>query len=83
MEATTANHACDGKQGITKNTMDAAFQEKFETLAWERLRATADDDEKWLFLFTDGSVSLSYCPWAEMDDYEFDSSVHGLELPLY
>lgn len=42
--------------------MDDAFQEKFETLAWERLRASANDDEKWSFLFTNGSVSLSYCP---------------------
>jgi hypothetical protein len=46
------------------------------------LNATAYDEEQWSFAWTGkGAVCLSYCPWSEFDDWEFDGTVEGLDLP--
>jgi hypothetical protein len=61
--------------------LDQAVREKLETLAVERLNATADDEEPWSFCFrTEGCVGLLYCPWSETEDWEFDGETKGLDL---
>jgi hypothetical protein len=48
----------------------------------ERLNATADDEERWSFAWgSKGAVCFSYCPWSELDDWEFDGTIEGLDLP--
>jgi hypothetical protein len=62
--------------------MHSEDRKKLAELALERLEATADDEERWSFLFrTEGAVGFSYCPWSETEDWEFDGQVEGLTLP--
>jgi hypothetical protein len=62
--------------------MDAADVTRLSKLALKRLYATADDDERWSFLFrTEGAVGLLYCPYSETEDLDFDGELEGLILP--
>jgi hypothetical protein len=62
--------------------MKSADRRKLEKLALERLDATANDEERWSFLFrTDGAACLTYCPWSETEDLEFDGDTENLGLP--
>jgi hypothetical protein len=62
--------------------LDTKKRKRLAKLARERVEATAQDDEKWSFLFrTPGAVGLLYCPWSATDDWEFDGTIEGLELP--
>lgn len=61
--------------------LDLAVRKKLEKLALERLYATADAEEPWSFVFrTDGALCMSYCPWSETEDQEFDGEIEGLGL---
>src|SRR5262245_11651503 len=61
--------------------LDLADREKLEKLALERLYATADNEEKWSFVFrTDGAGCWPYCPWSVTEDWEFDGEIEGLGL---
>jgi len=53
-----------------------------EELAWERLNATADDEEQqWSFVSrTEGAVDFPYCPWFETEEWEFHKELEDLEL---
>ena len=43
--------------------MDSETKVSLESLAFERLEATAENDERWFFLFrTEGAVDFIYCP---------------------
>lgn len=60
--------------------MDSEMKSRLESLALERLEVTADDEERWSFLFrTEGAVDFIYCPWEEVE--EFDGDVEDLDLP--
>ena len=62
--------------------MRAPDREKLKKLALERLYATADAEEPWSLVFrTDGALCMSYCPWSETEDCEFDGEIEGLGLP--
>jgi hypothetical protein len=62
--------------------MNSADRKKLKKLALVRLDATADDDEQWSFLFrTDGCVGYLYCPWSATEDWDFDGTIEGLDLP--
>jgi len=62
--------------------LNRADRKKLEKLALERLDATANDNEQWSFLFrTDGFVGYLYCPWSETEDWDFDGTIEGLDLP--
>jgi hypothetical protein len=62
--------------------MDASDRTRLEKLAMERLYATADDVERWSFAWGGAeAVCLSYCPWSELEDWEFDGTTEGLDLP--
>src|SRR5262245_48398079 len=57
-------------------------RKKFEKLALQRLNATAYDKDQWSFAWSGmGAVCLSYCPWSELDDWDFDGTIEGLDLP--
>jgi hypothetical protein len=60
-------------------SMDPATKARLEAFALEGLEATADDDERWSFLFrTEGALDFIYCPWETVE--EFDGDIEGLEL---
>jgi hypothetical protein len=60
-------------------TLDSADRQKLVEVA---LEPTADDDEKWSFVFrTRGAVCSLYCPWSVTEDWEFDGETEGLVLP--
>jgi hypothetical protein len=62
--------------------MDARDVTRLSKLALKRLNATADDDERWSFLFrTEGAVDFLYCPYSETEDWDFDGELEGLILP--
>jgi hypothetical protein len=65
---------------ITK--LDPIERKKFESLALQRLNATAHHEERWSFAWgSKGAVCLSYCPWSELEDWDFDGTIEGLDLP--
>ena len=62
--------------------MNEADKKLLEKIASERLAATADDEERWSYLFrTEGSIGLVLCPWSTTEDWEFDGKVDDLDLP--
>lgn len=62
--------------------MDSTARGKLEELAWERMNATADDEEQWSFAFrTEGAVDFPYCPWFVTEEWEFHGELDDLELP--
>jgi hypothetical protein len=62
--------------------MKTSRRKKLEMIALERLKATADDDERWSFLFrTEGAVCLTHCPWLVTENWEFDGETEGTDLP--
>ena len=62
--------------------MNEADRKVLEKFALEGLAVTADEEERWSYLFrTEGSVGLLFCPWSTTEDWEFDGTVDDLDLP--
>lgn len=60
--------------------MDQSKKAHLTQLAMRRLMKSATDDEPWSFAFrTPGAISLSYCPWETVGDWEFDGDVSGVQ----
>ena len=58
------------------------MRQNLEEMAVDRLMETADDDERWSFLFrTNGSKSFLYYPWHLAQDRDFDGDLENLDLP--
>ena len=62
--------------------MHPSRRRELEKIAWERLRATAHNNGRWVYAWGgEGAVCFSYCPWSKFKDEDFDGAVHGLDLP--
>jgi hypothetical protein len=56
--------------------------DELKQFALEQADATADDDERYSFLFrTPGSLDFTYCSYSVTEDWEFDGAIEGLDLP--
>jgi hypothetical protein len=65
-----------------ETSMDEGTRKWLSDLAVQLLRATANGDEPWSFLFrTEGAENFLYCPWSWTAEDEFDGEVDQFNLP--
>lgn len=65
-----------------RRNMEQLRRKLLTKIAWERLEATAHDDERWNYAWGgEGAGSFSYCPWAAYENEGFWGVTPRMKLP--